>query len=112
MSNLGFQQPQPASRPRDITEPMPWMGRRRSGGPFPVPGMRHPLGSLAYGAGLVLVGVVALVFTVDSRMAGGLLLGLPVLLLAGGPGVWLLVAAAIRWPWYKHYTELHGHPPF
>ncbi|ALE07320.1 hypothetical protein AL755_20560 [Arthrobacter sp. ERGS1:01] len=109
MTTPGFQQPQPAQREADLREPMPWMSRGRTGGSLALPGVKRPLGALIYGLVLLALGVAALLTAAD---VGAAVTGWLLFAVAAGLGVWLIVIAAIRLPWYRKYIQVHGHPPF
>lgn len=112
MSTNGFGRPPvPSDDAANLREPMPWMSRRRTGGAYRLPGLQYPLGSLIYGVVFLALGVVALVATASAG-SGALALGIPLFLIAAGLGVWMVIIAAVRWPWYRKYVQEHGHPPF
>lgn len=101
----------PSSDAPSLREPMPWMSRRQTGGPYRLPGLQYPLGALIYGLVFISLGIIALLYTAAAG-PGGLAAGIWILLISAGLGVWMIVIAAVRWPWYRKYVQLHGHPPF
>ena len=108
----GFGRPAvPADDAANLRGPMPWLSRRRSGAPYRLPGLQYPLGSLIHGLVSIALGIVALVATAAASSAA-LAAGVPLFLIAAGLGLWMVIAAAVRWPRYRQYKHDHGHAPF
>ncbi|WP_125614705.1 hypothetical protein [Specibacter cremeus] len=113
MSTNGFGRRPVAAGDTDASgEPLPWLSRARTGGFLRLPGLRHPLGAFSYGLALIALGVAALLAGLAWHAPAATAAGIVFLIVAAGLGVWLVVAAAIRWPWYRSYVRNHGHPPF
>lgn len=114
MSNMMFGRGPvlPPAQPDTIREPLAWVSRKVTGSGRRLPGFQFPLGSLLYGLGTIVLGVLMLVFAASVNGGAGVALGVFIFLLLAGLGIWMVVIAAIRWPWYREYQRRHGHKPF
>lgn len=102
----------PGPRPDRLPpEPFAWMSTNPSSGRFRMT-LKKPLSEALLGVLLLVVGILFGVSAIGKESAGAAVVGVGLLILAGGAGVMLLVIAGARARWFRAFERMHGRPPF